>query len=46
LPLSVALASMTAPGRSTVFCALRTLVSVPCGPPPILTLPPPAGPWA
>jgi hypothetical protein len=42
----VALASITAPGSIVVRCALRTLLSVPCGPPPIRTLPPPAGPWA
>src|SRR5712691_7015473 len=46
LPLAVALASITAPALTVVFCALRTLASLPCAPPPILTVPPPAGPRA
>ncbi len=46
LPLPVALASMRAPVSTVTLCALASAGSAPCGPPPISTVPPPAGPFA
>ena len=46
LPLATALASIAAPAATAVFLALARVGSLPCAPPPIFTVPPPADPRA